>query len=104
MVTGGMEWSNRLTQWLEYVPYDPAGNNGNDLKVTPKGNIAASWHSYNFNECNNEGCWDQTIAVVAAKYPLITGEIGENDCNSGKSTQYKKIRKRLCEHVNALVR
>jgi hypothetical protein len=65
---GGLAYSNDLTQWLTYEPTDP------DHK------LAASWHSYNSNSCNTRSCWISQISPVIAKVPLITGEIGENDC------------------------
>lgn len=71
VMVGGISYSNDLSQWLTHVPTDPANN------------LAASWHSYNFNFCNTSSCWDSQIAPVAAKYPLIVGEIGENDCGHG---------------------
>ena len=68
LMLGGLEYSNAFSQWLAYKPSDPDNN------------LAASWHSYNFNLCNNQGCWDNTIAPVAQQVPVIAGEIGENDC------------------------
>jgi len=68
IVLGGLEYSNCLTHWLDYMPHDPSGN------------LAASWHSYNFNLCSNENCWNSYIAPVAAKVPLMATEFGENDC------------------------
>ena len=68
MMLGGLEWSNDLSQWLKYEPVDPDHN------------LAASWHSYNFNACSTKACWTHQIAPVIAKVPLIAGEIGENDC------------------------
>ncbi len=61
---GGVEYSNSLTNWVSYNPSDPVNN------------MAASWHSYNFNLCNNEQCWDNSIgSVIAAGFPIITGSI-----------------------------
>ena len=71
LMLGGLAYSNDLSQWLTYKPTDPAGN------------LAASWHVYNFNSCANAGCWNSTIAPVAAQVPLVTGEMGENDCAHG---------------------
>jgi endoglucanase len=68
LMAGGLEWSNDLDGWLSHMPNDPDHN------------LAASWHSYNFNACNTASCWNSQIAPVAAKVPLIAGEIGENDC------------------------
>ncbi len=71
IMLGGLEYSNALSQWLTYKPNDP--NN----------NLVASWHSYNFNLCNNQSCWDNVIAPLARQVPVITGEMGENDCAHG---------------------
>ena len=68
IMLGGLEWSNDLTGWLSHEPADPDHN------------LAASWHSYNFNACSKQSCWASQIAPVTAKVPLIAGEIGENDC------------------------
>ncbi len=69
LMLGGLEWSNDLDGWLAHEPVDPDHN------------LAASWHSYNFNACNTAACWNSQIAPVIAKVPLIAGEIGENDCS-----------------------
>jgi endoglucanase len=68
IMLAGLEYANDLTQWLKYEPADPDHN------------LAASWHSYNFNACNNLSCWTSQVAPVMAKVPVIAGEIGENDC------------------------
>ncbi|MGW9438747.1 cellulase family glycosylhydrolase [Streptomyces sp. NPDC055607] len=64
----GIAYSNDLSQWLAHAPTDPAGN------------LAAAWHVYNFNSCSTETCWNDTLAPVAARVPLLAGEIGENTC------------------------
>jgi hypothetical protein len=68
LMLGGEEYSNDLTGWLTYQPTDPDHN------------LVASWHSYNFNTCSNQSCWTSQVAPVAAKVPVVAGEIGENDC------------------------
>jgi endoglucanase len=68
IMLGGEEYANDLTGWLANEPTDPDHN------------LAASWHSYNFNTCSNQSCWTSQIALVIAQVPLIAGEIGENDC------------------------
>ncbi|MEU9304045.1 cellulase family glycosylhydrolase [Streptomyces sp. NPDC048269] len=64
----GIAYSNDLSQWLAHSPTDPTGN------------LAAAWHVYNFNTCSNEACWDSSLSPVAARVPLVAGEIGENTC------------------------
>jgi endoglucanase len=68
VLASGISYSNDLSGWLTHRPTDPAGN------------LAASWHSYNFNYCNTATCWDSTIAPVAAAVPVVVAEMGENDC------------------------
>ncbi|WP_207400441.1 cellulase family glycosylhydrolase, partial [Actinomadura fibrosa] len=71
VLAGGNSYSNDLGQWLARKPSDPTGN------------LAAAWHSYNFNYCASTSCWDQQLAPVAAQVPLVAGEIGENTCGHG---------------------
>ena len=68
IMVGGLAYANDLSQWLAHEPADPTGN------------LAASFHEYNFNSCNDMSCWMTDIQQVAASVPLITGELGENDC------------------------
>jgi len=68
LMLGGIAYSNDVSQWLQYEPTDPLQS------------LIASVHIYNFNTCNTTACWNTTIAPVAAKVPVIAGEIGENDC------------------------
>ena len=68
IMVGGLAYANDLSQWLKYKPVDPDTN------------LVASWHSYNFNACDNQSCWTSQISPVIAKVPVIAGEIGENDC------------------------
>lgn len=87
IMLGGINYANSLVQWLQYMPIDPTGN------------LVASWHSYDFNHCDIASCWvwwrvgvkndcprfiaspqNSDIAPVMEKVPVLTGEIGENDC------------------------
>ncbi|GAB2591998.1 hypothetical protein GCM10027168_26410 [Streptomyces capparidis] len=68
IMTGGLEWTNNLSRWLEFKPSDPTGN------------LMASWHSYNFNACVTTSCWDGNIGTVAAEVPVHIGETGQDTC------------------------
>jgi hypothetical protein len=68
IMTGGLSFTNDLSQWLAFKPSDSTGN------------LMASWHSYNFNACVNTSCWDSTIGTVARQAPVVAGEIGQNTC------------------------
>ncbi|WP_340374753.1 cellulase family glycosylhydrolase [Streptomyces sp. SS7] len=78
ILAGGLAYSNDLSQWLTYKPTDPTGN------------LAAAYHVYNFNSCAGAGCWNSTLAPVAAQVPLVAGEIGENTCSHAFVDQVMK--------------
>ena len=64
----GLAFTNDLSQWLTFRPTDPTGN------------LIGSWHSYNFNACVTQSCWDSTIGTVARQAPVMIGEVGQNTC------------------------
>jgi len=70
IMVGGIEYAADLASWLAYQPVDPLGN------------VAASWHIYNFSWCNTQTCWDGAAAAVAQRVPLILGELGQDDGGS----------------------
>jgi len=71
LMLGGLAWSNDLSGWLRWRPRDPLHQ------------LVASFHLYNFNTCDTVQCWQDTIAPVARVVPVVTGELGENDCAHG---------------------
>ncbi|HEY2543402.1 MAG TPA: cellulase family glycosylhydrolase [Gaiellaceae bacterium] len=71
LMLGGLAWSNDLSGWLRWRPRDPLHE------------LIASFHLYNFNTCGTQPCWDATVKPVAAVVPVVTGELGENDCAHG---------------------
>ena len=75
IMLGGLAWSNDLSGWRTNEPNDPAHV------------LVASFHNYNFNVCD-PSCWDATIAPLAAQVPIVTGELGENDCGHGYIDRY----------------
>jgi hypothetical protein len=66
VMAGGLAYGNDLTGRPAHEPTDPAGN------------LAAAVHVYDFNSCASSSCRDSRPAPVAAKVPLVAGEIGEN--------------------------
>jgi endoglucanase len=75
VMAGGLSWAGDLSQWLANKPTDPANN------------LAASFHSYNFSNCNAMSCWTSQLQPVAAVVPIITGELGEDDCDAASQYQ-----------------
>ena len=65
---GGLSFSNDLSQILAYLPKDPNHQ------------LAATFHSYKGWGCGTETCWNDTIAPVAKQIPVLTDEMGEEDC------------------------
>ena len=80
IMLGGLNWGGDLSDasgnWLQYEPVDPLHQ------------LIASVHIYNFSQYNTVASWNQTIAPVAAQVPVVTGELGENDCAHGFIDQY----------------
>ena len=68
IVLGGVTYSNSLSQWATHVPTDASNN------------LAAAWHVYNFNTCNDTTCFNDNVAPALASHPVIATEIGEDDC------------------------
>jgi len=68
IMLGGLKYSSDDSQWLDFEPVDPDHQ------------LIVGFHTYNFGACNTEACWNATIAPLAAKLPVITGEMGENGC------------------------
>jgi hypothetical protein len=76
VMVAGLNWAGDLSGWLANAPTDPLHQ------------LAASAHIYNFSQCNTVSCWNQTIAPIARSVPVVTGEIGENDCASSFINAY----------------
>ncbi len=73
LLVGPLSYSNDFGangEYLQYLPNDPLGN------------LVASWHSYSFNACNNQSCWNALVRPVIEAMPMIVEEIGESDCAS----------------------
>jgi hypothetical protein len=76
LMLGGLEYSSDASQWLGHEPLDSAHQ------------LVVSFHTYNFAACNNEFCWNATIAPLAEQVPVITGEMGEDHCRDTYIKQY----------------
>ena len=72
----GLGWGSTVAGWLAHEPRDPGHQ------------LVASVHIYNFGGCATETCWTSTIAPVAKDVPVVSGEIGENDCGQSFIDRY----------------
>jgi hypothetical protein len=76
LMLGGLEWSSDESGWLAHEPSDPDHQ------------LIVSFHTYNFSGCDTETCWQATIAPLAKKVPVVSGEIGENGCTDAYIDTY----------------
>ena len=71
VLVAGVAYTGVLSRWMEYQPTD---------SLNPP-NIAASVHIYPpTSQCSTVTCWNQQLAPIAAQYPIIAGETGQNTC------------------------
>jgi Cellulase (glycosyl hydrolase family 5) len=75
IMLGGLSYANDLTGWLANEP--------SDTLDPPQ--LAASFHNYEGEACDDVTCWNSQIAPVAAKVPVVTGEFDENQCDADTS-------------------
>ena len=73
IILNGLDWGHDLSQFLDYLPNDPAGQ------------LVAGQHIYNFKACVTTTCWNQQFKPVAAAMPFVATEIGTTYC-SGQFT------------------
>ena len=78
IMIGGLGWASDVSSWLGWAPVDSAGQ------------LVASLHLYNFSGCHVRTCWNATIARVTRSVPVVTGELGENDCRHGFIDRYMR--------------
>lgn len=78
LMLGGVDWSNNLSGWLANEPSDPDNQ------------LIASVHVYQIDHCNNVKCWDATIAPVAKRVPVVSGEFGDESCSVTFTKRYMK--------------
>ena len=84
VVAGGIEWSHNLDVWLQFKPDDPTGN------------LMAAFHVYQrpLSDCDTQACWDGALKAVSQNVPVLTGEMGEQDCAHGFIDDYMTGRTR----------
>ncbi len=73
----GLDYTSDLSKWARYRPHDPLHR------------IAASLHTYEapLGGCGPH-CRKQVLGPLAKRFPVITGEFGDTDCDSTYSRAY----------------
>jgi hypothetical protein len=79
IMLSGLDYANGVEGWLTHIPVDPADQ------------LIASVHVYNTASCNTVACWDQWYVPIASHYPVVTAELGEDDCSDGFIDQYMQF-------------
>ena len=74
VILGGLDYANDLSGWKANAPNDDQ--------------MIASFHNYPGKPCGVQSCWNQEIATLATDVPVLTGEVGQNDCESGFTSRY----------------
>jgi endoglucanase len=72
VLIAGPEYAGSLKRWLEYEPNDPENQ------------LAASVHIYGQplgSPYDDPSRWGSEIAPVAARVPVVIGEMGDSDCS-----------------------
>jgi hypothetical protein len=77
IMVAGIGGAGDLRKWLRWRPNDPLDR------------IAASYHSYEDGQCQL-GCWNHAVARVARRFPIVTGEMGDVDCNHDYIDSYMR--------------
>ena len=72
LMIGGPQYAGDVDNWLRYKPHDPVHQ------------LIASIHIYepNWAPCDSRSCWNSRIAILAAKVPVVAGEIGSKNCTA----------------------
>jgi endoglucanase len=70
LLVAGPQYAGDVDSWLRYEPRDPLHR------------LIASVHIYepNYSPCDTQACWDSQLAPLAAKVPVVEGEIGSTNC------------------------
>jgi endoglucanase len=74
VMTGGLNFSNDLSQWATHAPNDPLNQE------------AASMHAYSGQVCSDQNpqangldtCFNQVVAPIAQNVPVVLGEFGQD--------------------------
>jgi hypothetical protein len=80
ILLGGIDYNADLSQLLAYLPIDPQNQ------------LIASAHIYDFAEGSGvDAMFTDQLAPIAQQIPVIVGELGEVNCDSGTATYTRHV-------------
>ncbi len=68
IILSGTDYANDLRGWLAHAPSDDQ--------------LIAGFHNYPGQRCHTTRCWNEEIAPVNLTVPVLTAELGQNDCGT----------------------
>ena len=74
IILGGLDYANDLSGWREAAPADTQ--------------LIAGFHNYPNKPCGVQSCWSSEIAALATHVPVLTSELGQNDCRANFVSKY----------------
>jgi hypothetical protein len=66
IILSGIDYANDLRGWLANAPDDDQ--------------LIAGFHNYPGQRCQTTSCWNEEIAPLNRKVPVLAAEFGQNDC------------------------
>ncbi|HEY1696143.1 MAG TPA: cellulase family glycosylhydrolase [Polyangiaceae bacterium] len=66
ILINGIGWANDASGWLAHAPVDPANQ------------LVVGAHIYPGQPCADTTCWDSVFGPIAAQYPVLVGETGDD--------------------------
>jgi aryl-phospho-beta-D-glucosidase BglC (GH1 family) len=85
VMVGGISWAQDMSQWVAYAPVDPLKQLAASWHAYPKGNAGSDAAIPGYGEDNYT--WAE--AILAAGYPIIIGETGDQSA-AGSSAPFMK--------------
>jgi endoglucanase len=76
IAVSGIGWGNDVSEWLRWRPTDPGAA------------LVAEVHVFDGSACRDVACWRRTVLPVAAKVPVVTGELGVTRCGRSVVDSY----------------
>lgn len=74
IIVSGRDWANDLSGIARYVRKDSQ--------------LIAGFHAYSKQNCSYKSCWNKTLKSLKKKMPLLTTEVGQNNCGFDYTRNY----------------